>query len=99
MTTHIRSGGEDVPARSRSAALPNSVPVGLLTQTGLGTTLLMFVSAVIDLVGGDSFDADTRTLLSLGVATAIATILARGYQAGKLYAAKRGIDLPDKPLR
>ncbi len=54
---------------------------------------------VVDLIAGDSFDSDTRSLLALGIATAIATILARGYQAGKLIAAKYNIKLPDQPLR
>jgi hypothetical protein len=78
---------------------PASIGVGLLTKTGLGTTLLMFVSAVVDLIAGDTFDADTRALLAAGVATAVATILARGYQAGQLIAAKHNITLPDQPLR
>lgn len=93
MTTHASSGS------SRPRKLPASVPVGLLTQTGLGTTLLMFVSAIVDMITGDSFDADTRFLIASGIATAVATILARGYQAGKVYAAKYNIDLPDQPLR
>lgn len=78
---------------------PARVDVGLLTKTGLGTTLLMFIGAVIDLIAGDTFDADTRALLAAGIATAVATILARGYQAGKLIAAKHDITLPDQPLR
>lgn len=78
---------------------PMSVDVGLLTKTGLGTTLLMFVGALVDLVGGETFDSDTRTLIAAGIATTIATILARGYQAGKLIAAKHNITLPDQPLR
>lgn len=84
---------------STRSAVPSSVPIGLLTQTGLGTTLVMFIGAVIDLIVGDTFDADTRSLLAAGIATAVATILARGYQAGKLYAAQHGVVLPDEPLR
>jgi|tagenome__1003787_1003787.scaffolds.fasta_scaffold20845813_2 hypothetical protein len=84
---------------STRSAVPSGVPIGLLTQTGLGTTLVMFIGAVIDLIVGDTFDADTRALLAAGIATAVATILARGYQAGKLYAAQHGVVLPDEPLR
>lgn len=90
MTTHVSSS---------RAGRKNGVSVGLLTQTGLGTTLLMFLSALIDSIVGDAFDADTRFLIASGIATAVATILARGYQAGKLLAAQHGIDLPDQPLR
>jgi hypothetical protein len=78
---------------------PLTVDVGLLTKTGLGTTLLMFISAVVDVIAGDNFDSDTRSLIAAGIATAVATILARGYQAGKLIAAKHNISLPDQPLR
>jgi len=87
------------PSVSEIRPVPTKIEVGLLTKTGLGTTLLMFVSALVDLIAGDSFDSDTRSLLALGIATAIATILARGYQAGKLIAAKYHITLPDQPLR
>jgi hypothetical protein len=92
MTTHVSA------PRTRSVS-PDGVPVGLLTQTGLGTSLLMFIGAIIDLIVGDTFDADTRSLLAAGIATAVATILARGYQAGQLYAKQHGIELPDQPLR
>lgn len=78
---------------------PLSVDVGLLTKTGLGTTLVMFVGALVDMIAGDNFDSDTRSLIAAGIATAVATILARGYQAGKLIAAKHNITLPDQPLR
>lgn len=91
MSTHVSS--------TRSSNLPDSVPVGLLTQTGLGTALLMAVLAVIDAISGDVIDSDTRLLIGTSVASVIATILARGYQAGKLYAAKHNINLPDQPLR
>jgi hypothetical protein len=76
-----------------------SVPVGLLTKTGLGTALLMAVLAVVDAVVGDTIDADTRLLIASAVASTIATVLARAYQAGKLLAAKHGVELPDQPLR
>jgi len=66
----------------------NDVSVGLLTKTGLGMTLLMLVGALVDMVLGDSFDNDTRLLITAAVASAIATVLARAYQAGKLYAAQ-----------
>lgn len=78
---------------------PNRVSVGLLTQTGLGTSLAMFVSAIIDALAGGAIDSDTRLLIASGVATVIATIFARAYQAGKLIAARHGINLPDQPLR
>ena len=78
---------------------PARVDVGILTKTGLGTTLVMFVGALVDLIAGDTFDSDTRALLAAGIATAVATILARGYQAGQLIAAKHHITLPDQPLR
>ncbi len=93
MSTHITQkfdNPEPSPAR---------VDVGLLTKTGMGTALLMAVLAGTDLVIGESFDEDTRMLLASGIASMIATILARGYQAGKLIAAKHGVDLPDQPLR
>lgn len=79
--------------------VPTGVPVGLLTKTGLGTTLVMFIGAIVDLIAGDTFDADTRALLAAGIATAVATILSRGYQAGRLYAAQHGVELPNQPLR
>jgi len=78
---------------------PFKVDVGLLTKTGLGTSLLMFISALVDVIAGDNFDSDTRSLIAGGIATVVATILARGYQAGKLIAAKHNITLPDQPLR
>lgn len=90
MSTHIGTQVETVPAK---------VSVGLATHTGLGTALLMALLAGIDAVAGEKIDDDTRMLLALGVASAIATVLSRGYQAAKLYAAQRGIDLPDRPLR
>lgn len=89
MTTHVGS---------RSVA-PKEVPVGLLTKTGLGTALLMAVLAVIDSIAGNNIDSDTRLMIGTSVASIIATVLARAYQAGKLLAAEHGIDLPDQPLR
>jgi len=94
MTTYHPPPGAVNPEPS-----PARVDVGLLTKTGLGTSLLMFVGMVVDLIVGDTFDADTRSLLAAGIATAVATILARGYQAGKLIAAKHNVTLPDEPLR
>lgn len=95
MTTHVRAGG-DIPPRSTL----DSVPVRLGTQTGLGTALLMFILSGIDAIAGERIDADTRMLVALGVASVIATVLSRGYQAARLYAAqKTGINLPDQPLR
>lgn len=94
MSTHINSHNLDNPEPS-----PSRVDVGLLTKTGFGTALVMAILALLDLVLGDSFDQDTRMLLASGIASVIATILARGYQAGKLIAAKHGVDLPDQPLR
>lgn len=94
MSTHIGAQGVDNPEPS-----PSRVDVGLLTKTGFGTALLMLVLAGIDAIAGDSIDADTRLLIATGVASMIATILGRAYQAGKLIAAKHGIDLPNQPLR
>ena len=94
MTTHARSQALGDPEPS-----PQFVDVGLLTKTGLGTTLLMWVLSLVDAIAGETIDADTRMLIAAGVASAIGTILARGYQAGKLIAAKHNIDLPDRPLR
>lgn len=86
--------------RTTSVSNPSQgVSVGLLTKTGLGITLMSFVGAIVDLAAGNTFDADTRTLITGGVASAIATILARGYQAGQKIAHQHGIDLPDQPLR
>jgi hypothetical protein len=89
MTTH---------ARTNRVAEP-SVSVGLLTKTGFGTALLSAVLAVIDAVAGDAIDSDTRLLIGTAVASIIATVLARAYQAGKLYASQHGVNLPDQPLR
>jgi hypothetical protein len=94
MSTHVSSRSLDTVEPR-----PSRVGVGLLTKSGFGTAILMAVLAAIDAVAGDSIDADTRFLIGSAVATIIATILARGYQAGKLIAAKHGIDLPDQPLR
>lgn len=91
MSTHVSA--------TRRVDPPDRVSVGLLTQTGLGTSLVMFVSAIIDAIAGDVIDSDTRLLIAGGIATVIATIFARAYQAGKLIAARHGIDLPDQPLR
>lgn len=78
---------------------PLKVDVGLLTKTGLGSALLLSVLAALDAIIGDNIDADTRLLIGSAVASTIATILSRGYQAGKLIAAKHNITLPDQPLR
>ncbi len=78
---------------------PSRVDVGLATKTGLGTALLMALLALIDAVAGEAIDGDTRLLIASAVASVIATVLSRGYQAGKLIAAKHGIELPDQPLR
>jgi len=91
MTTHVSSRDPE-PS-------PQFVDVGLLTKTGFGSALLMAVLAVVDAVAGETIDGDTRMLIGSAVASVVATILARGYQAGKLIAAKHHIDLPDRPLR
>jgi hypothetical protein len=79
--------------------VPDRPSIGLLTKTGFGTAIVMAVLALIDAIVGDSIDADTRLLIATSVASVIATILARGYQAGQLIAAKYGVKLPDQPLR
>jgi hypothetical protein len=94
MSTHVSSHSLDTVEPR-----PSRVDVGLLTKSGFGTAILMAVLAVIDALAGESIDADTRFLIGSAVASVIATIFARGYQAGKLIATKHGVDLPDQPLR
>lgn len=92
MTTHVGSS-VDNPEPS-----PSRVDVGLLTQTGLGSTVLLWIGALVDAIAGETVDADTRTLIISGVVALVGVILSRGYQAGKLIAAKHGVDLPSDPL-
>lgn len=81
------------PGTTHVSAIPASVPVGLGTQAGFGAAILAAVLALIDAIAGDNIDSDTKFLIGAAVASTIATVLSRGYQAGKLYAARRGIDL------
>jgi putative exporter of polyketide antibiotics len=93
MTTHVSARSVSNPEPS-----PSRVDVGLLTHTGIGATLLLWVGALVDAIAGSGLDSDTRTMIVSGAVTLVSVILSRGYQAGKLIAAKHGIDLPDDPL-
>ncbi|MGG6498536.1 UNVERIFIED_CONTAM: hypothetical protein NY603_36975, partial [Bacteroidetes bacterium 56_B9] len=64
MTTHMG------PPLTNPEPSPSKVDVGLLTQTGLGTALLMGVLALLDAIIGDNgIDADTRLLIGSAVAS------------------------------
>jgi hypothetical protein len=88
----------DVPPTTPDTTLP-TVPVGLATQTGLGAALLAAVLAAIQAVAGGVIDGDTKFLIASAVVSLVATVVSRGYQAAKLYAAHYGVTLPDRPLR
>lgn len=81
------------PSAVTGPALPAEPRVGIATKTTLGAAVLAAVLALIDAVAGDTIDSDTKLLIGSSVALVIANALSRGYQAGKLYAAKRGIEL------
>jgi hypothetical protein len=92
MTTHVGSETTNLEPS------PSKVDVGLLTKTGLGATVVMWLGALVDAIAGETVDADTRTLIVTGVIALVSVVLSRGYQAGKLIAAKHGVDLPVDPL-
>jgi hypothetical protein len=92
MSTHVGSS-VDNPEPS-----PSRVDVGLLTKTGLGATVVMWLGALVDAIAGETVDADTRTLIVTGVVALFGVIISRGYQAGQLIASKHGVDLPRDPL-